>query len=149
MMNIQLLKRLCLLSCCALLVQCTTQDWHVLVLTYEGTEEEGGAVLSTISGRLTRALSERGFECRTDFGHDDFFSSCKTVDSESAIQGTTSFVDVEYIDELGNIKVNIKSGTVAWHPFGPSDTYYREWKSYVTAVVDTMTGITYTSYTVD
>jgi hypothetical protein len=94
------------------------------VLSYEGSESEEKEILSTISERFARALSEHGFECRSDYDHDYYFSSCKIIDHENTLQGTTSFVFVEHFDEEGNIRVNIKSGTVAWHPFEPSDKYY-------------------------
>ncbi len=143
------LRYLVLIVCCGLLVRCTTDHWHVLVLSYEGTEEEESEILRTVSGVLTRTLSEQGFECTSDYGHDYFFSSCKIIDNENAVQGTSSFVFVEHLDEEGNIPVNIKSGTVAWHPFEPSDEYYTKWKRFVTAVVDSMSDVSYTSYTVD
>lgn len=140
---------LALILCCGFHVQCSTENWHVLVLSYEGNAHEETEILRRISDRLCKPLTERGFACRSDYGHDYFFSSCKIIDNENAMQGTSSFVFVEHVDEEGNVRVNIKSGTVAWHPFEPSDKYYAKWKAFVTAVVDTMSDVTYTSYSVD
>ena len=124
-----------------LLAGCNTLDWQVFELTYSGGCDNDEA-LELIADRIVSALSNEGFECESDFGHDDIHSSCFIEDADWGIQATGTFVWTRYPDEDGRIPVWVRTTSTAFHPFGPSKKYNRKWVDLMTRIINSIDDVT-------
>ncbi len=142
------MRSICSMMLLLLLMSCNSGDRQVFSLTYRGEKGNDGA-LELISDRIVTALSNEGFECKSDYGHDDIYSSCFFEDSSWLVQATGTFVWVWYPDEKGQIPVWVTTSHVAYHPFELSKKHYRKWVEFMTLTIDSMDDVSSVQYEVD
>jgi hypothetical protein len=145
---LKFMRNLCLMIVPLLLVSCNSLDWQVFELTYSGGSDNDGA-LELISDRIVTALSNEGFECESDFGHDEIHSSCVIADADWVIQATSTWVWTRYPDDEGQIPVWVRTTSTAFHPFGHSRKYNRKWVEFMTLTIHSMDDVSSVQYEVD
>ena len=115
---------------------CSSTDWTESVLTFTGEEPGGDALLDSISGRLERALTPRGFTCEShevmrQRGHVERYATCGIDDVSNPLQGTQTWVSVKRPDDVGSGRVQVHTGHVTAHPFTPSTRHFIRWAEVV------------------
>lgn len=131
---------------CVLIAGCNTTELTESVLTFTGEEPGTGEgspqeeILALLSTRLEEVLTPRGFVCEPyevlrARGHTDWYTACRVADVSNSLQASDTWVNVYFPHDRGSALVRVSTGHVAFHPFTPSDKYFRKWTELVRSTV--------------
>jgi len=123
---------------------------HKIRVKAESGEVDQQEFVRNISRPVIDQLSQSGFQCRTDYGHSQFYAACTRTDDSGIGQTTNTFINILYPDSAQEVEITITTGQLSYHPFARSSReFFAQWRGLVLTVIDSLPDVSYSDYEVE
>lgn len=125
---------------------------HLHIIRIKAKSEQGDQkeFLRNVSRPVIELLSQNGFQCRTDYGHSQFYAACTRSDDSGVGHTTDTFINILYPDSEREVEITITTGQLSYHPFTSSNReYFVQWRDLVLTEIDSLPDVSYSDYEVE